>query len=143
MTFSDNEEISANRPISTYATDIASAQLQVSAATVTGSAASVTEGIFFINGFMCRNSAETITLDKYSNTPSYRIGFTVTETLVTPEADATLLDNAQGSSNFAAKGAHRLQFSLALKSIDFDATADSNFCVRSVFTTLISQLFSL
>ena len=112
MTFSNDEEISADRPISSYAADVASAQLQVSNATVTGSAASVTAGIFFINGFMCRNSAETITLDKYSNTPSYRIGFTVTETLVTPEADATLLDNAQGSSNFAAKGAHRLKITL-------------------------------
>ena len=36
---------------------------------------------------MLRNTAETITLDKYTNTPSYRIGFTVTEGLITPEED--------------------------------------------------------
>ena len=127
MTFSNDEEISADRPISSYAADVTSAQLQVSNATVTGSAASVTEGIFFINGFMCRNSAETITLDKYSNTPSYRIGFTVTETLVTPEADTTLLDNAQGSSNFAAKGAHRFKITLTLTKKALTATDDTNF----------------
>ena len=127
MTFSDDEEISADRPISTYAADIASAQLQVSAATVTGSAASVTEGIFFINGFMCRNSAETIILDKYTNTPSYRIGFTVTEGLITPEADTTLLDNAQGSSNYAAKGAHRLKITLTLAKKALTATDDTGF----------------
>ena len=127
MTFSDNEEISADRPISSYAADVASAQLLISGATVTGSAASVTSGIFFINGFMCRNSAETIVLDKYTNTPSYRIGFTVTETLVTPEADTTLLDNAQGSSNFAAKGAHRFKITLTLAKKALTATDDTNF----------------
>ena len=86
-----------------------------------------TAGIFFINGFMCRNSAETIILDKYTNTPSYRIGFTVTEGLTTPEADPTLLDNAQGSSNFAAKGAHRLKITLALSKKALTATDDTNF----------------
>ena len=127
MTFSDNEEITADRPISTYASGVAAAQLQVTAATITGSAASVTEGIFFINGFMCRNSAETIILDKYTNTPSYRIGFTVTEGLITPEADSTLLDNAQGSSNFAAKGAHRLKITLTLSKKALTSTDDTNF----------------
>ena len=127
MTFSNDEEISADRPISTYASGIASAQLQITTATVTGSAATVTAGIFFINGFMCRNSAETIILDKYTNTPSYRIGFTVTEGLTTPEADPTLLDNAQGSSNYAAKGAHRLKITLALSKKALTATDDTNF----------------
>ena len=69
------KNISANRPISSYAANVASATLQVTSATATGSAASVTAGIFFIRGFMLRNTAETITLDKYTNTPSYRIGF--------------------------------------------------------------------
>ena len=112
--FTDDEEISANKTISSYAAGVASAQLQATSASFTGSAASVTEGIFFVRGFMCRTTAQTITLDKYSSTPSYRIGFTITETLVTPEDDPSLLDNAQGSSNYAAKGAHRLKITLTL-----------------------------
>ena len=31
-----------------------------------------------------------------------RVGFTITEELITPETDASLTDNAQGSSNYAA-----------------------------------------
>ena len=55
-----------------------------------------------------RVEKQRIILDKYTNTPSYRVGLSVTETLVTPESDAQLLDNATGSSNENAKGAHRL-----------------------------------
>ena len=113
-TFTDDEEIKAIRAITGYAADIVSAQCLATSATATGSAASVTEGIFFIRGFMCRTAGSTITLDKYTNTPSYRIGFDITEGLVTPEEDTSLLDNATGSSNYAAKGAHRLKITLTL-----------------------------
>ena len=37
------------------------------------------------------------------------------------------LDNASGSSNFAAKGAHRLKIALALGKLDRGSTADSSF----------------
>ena len=40
-------------------------------------------------------NSENITADA-------RVGFTITETLVTPETDSSLTDNATGSSNFAA-----------------------------------------
>ena len=125
--FTNGEDISANRPISSYAANVVSATLQVTSATATGSAASVTAGIFFIRGFMLRNTAETITLDKYTNTPSYRIGFSVVEGLITPEEDANLLDNAQGSSNYAAKGAHRLKYTLTLTKKSLTATDDTDF----------------
>ena len=126
-TFSDNETLSADRPISSYVVDADSVQCLATSATATGSAASVTEGIFFINGFMCRTSGQTIVLDKYTNTPSYRIGFTVVETLVTPEEDSNLLDNAQGSSNYAAKGAHRFKITLTLSKKALTATDDTGF----------------
>ena len=127
VTFTDDEEISADRATTNYAADVSSIQLQATTATATGSAASVTEGIFFIRGFMCRTAASTIPLDKYTNTPSYRIGFTVTEGLITPEADSSLLDNATGSSNYAAKGAHRLKITLTLAKKTLIETDDSNF----------------
>ena len=126
-TFSNDEEIKADRPISSYSSGTASAQLQVTAATVTGSSASVTEGIFYVRGFMTRTTAQTVVLDKYTNTPSYRIGFNITETLVTPEDDSNLLDNAQGSSNYAAKGAHRFKMQLTLAKIGLETTTDENF----------------
>ena len=41
--------------------------------------------------------------------------------------DSTLLDNSTGSSNFAAKGAHRLKISVALSKLANTSTADDNF----------------
>ena len=125
--FTDDETLSANKAISSYASGVASAQFLATSATATGSAASVTAGIFFVRGFMCRTTAQTVVLDKYVNTPSYRIGFNVTETLVTPEDDPALLDNAQGTSNFAAKGAHRFKITLTLAKKTLTETDDSNF----------------
>ena len=114
MTFTDDELISANKIINGIAAGTATAQLQATLATFTGSSAAITEGIFFVRGFMCRTDTQTITLDKYTNTPSYRIGFTITESIITPEEDPLLLDNAAGSSNYAAKGAHRFKITVLL-----------------------------
>ena len=125
--FADDEEISANVAISSYLPNIASAQLAASDATATGSAANVTAGIFYVRGFMTRTTAQTITLDKYTNTPSYRIGFNITESLITPEEDPDLLDNAAGSSNYAAKGAHRFKMTLTLTKKTLTTSDDSNF----------------
>ena len=125
--FTDDETLSANKAISSYASGVASAQFLATSATATGSAASVTAGIFFVRGFMCRTTAQTVVLDKYTNTPSYRIGFNVIEALITPEDDPALLDNAQGTSNFAAKGAHRFKITLTLAKKTLTETDDSNF----------------
>jgi hypothetical protein len=46
-------------------------------------------------------------LEKYNNTPSYRVGLTISEDIIDSDEDSTLLDNATGSSNYAAPGADR------------------------------------
>lgn len=96
-------------------------------ATGLGSGANITQGIYFINGFFALVQQQSIILDPYNNLPSYRIGLQVVETLVTPEADTSLLDNAQGSSNFAAPGAHRYQITLNLIKLAPTSTLDNNF----------------
>ena len=80
------------------------------------------EGVYFVNGYFVRNSADLIVVDGYSDNPSVKVGFKVTETLVTPEEDPTLYDNAFGSSNYAAPGAHRLKISLGLVRYSFEET---------------------
>ena len=50
--------------------------------------------VYYINGFFVQVDASTLILDKYTNTPSYRIGFTLTESFVTPSDDSSLNDNA-------------------------------------------------
>ena len=47
--------------------------------------------------------------------------------MITPEADTTLLDNATGSSNINAKGAHRFKVSLTLAKLDLGSADDENF----------------
>jgi len=76
------------------------------------SAVNVQEGVYFINGYFVNNSEELIVVDKYYNKPSAKVGFTITESLVTSEEDPTLYDNARGFSNFAAPGAHRLKIKI-------------------------------
>ena len=107
--------------------DTNSATLLVSNATETGSSAAIEEGIFFIRGQFVKVNAQRIILDKYGFSPSYRVGLSITESLVTPETDTTLLDNATGTSNENAKGAHRLGFTLTLAKLPLGSTDDENF----------------
>ena len=92
-----------------------------------GSAASVAAGTYYINGYAVNVDKQTIVLDKYTNTPSYRIGLSVAESFVTPNNDASLVDNAQGSSNANAPGAHRFKIALTLSKLALTSIEDSNF----------------
>lgn len=75
-----------------------------------GYAFTTTEGVIFKDGFFVRVPAQTLVVDKYDNTPNnVSIGFKLDESIITPEADTNLLDNAAGSPNFSAPGAHRLK----------------------------------
>ena len=125
--FSDGENISADGTVGSFGTGIDSATLEATNATATGSSANIQEGVYFIRGHFVRVAEQRLILDKYTNTPSYRIGLTITESLETPEEDTTLLDNAQGSTNLNAKGAHRLKIDLTLAKLSLTSTEDSNF----------------
>ena len=92
-----------------------------------GSAASVAAGTYYINGYAVNVAEQTIVLDKYTNSPSYRIGLSITESFVTPNNDASLVDNAQGSSNANAPGAHRFKIALTLAKLALTSIEDSNF----------------
>ena len=91
------------------------------------SAVKVEEGIYFVNGYFVRNDEQLLVIDPYYNSPSAKVGFLVTEDIVTPEEDASLYDNAIGSSNFSAPGAHRLKIELSLKQYDLSTSTDKNF----------------
>lgn len=92
-----------------------------------GSAVQIQAGVYFVNGFFVANTNQTILLDNYHPRPSYRIGFDVAQQTITPEEDATLKDNAQGASNFAAPGAHRYKVVLTLTKKTLTETTDTSF----------------
>ena len=93
----------------------------------TGSAAYVGAGVYYINGFHVNVIEQTLLLDKYSNTPSYRVGLQVAESFVTPNDEPSLNDNAQGVSNTNAPGSHRFKIDLTLKKVSLASAEDNNF----------------
>ena len=143
-TFRQGEELEvniANSPILTVGTDGSSlpssvtsvnpdtleATLIDSPAMGYASAVKVETGIYFVNGFFVQCAESLLVVDKYYSQPSAKVGFEIEEELITPEKDITLYDNARGSSNFAAPGAHRLQINLNLKAVELDADTGDNF----------------
>ena len=102
-------------------------------ATGTGSVVSITEGVYYTSGFFVKVAAQSLILDKYTNTPSYRIGLTTTESIVDSATDTTLLDPAAGTYNANAPGATRfkIELTLAKKSTSstdpVEANATANF----------------
>ena len=121
--FTDGETLTATATISGTPTTISC----VVDTTATGSAAEIQQGVYYINGFQVQVLNQVLILDKYTNTPSYRVGLTVTESFVTPNDDVSLNDNAAGSSNLNAPGAHRFKIDLTLAKKTLTSTEDSNF----------------
>ena len=130
-TFSDGESLSANQDIVYGASVIAAnepfANTLAFGATATGSAMSIGEGVYFVRGTFAQVQSETLILDQYSNTPSYRIGFDIQENFISADEDPSLNDNASGFTNFAAPGADRLQIEVSLSKKALDDTNDQNF----------------
>ena len=117
VSFSNEENITADTTIThttSYASGVACATTHTTNASQIGSAVIVEDGIYFIRGQFVRNTKQTVVLSDNSITEVLELDFTITENLITPESDASLTDNATGTTNFAAKGAHRLQTTLTL-----------------------------
>lgn len=91
-----------------------------------GSIAEITRGIYYVDGYFVVVDPQTIILDKYSDVPSYRVGLQINTSIVTPEQDETLLDNAIGSYNYAAPGAHRYKIELTLAKVPLAQKVDND-----------------
>ena len=117
-TFRDGESLTSGA---------ATGETGVVSGTAIGSAVHIDAGTYYINGFFVNVDASTLVLEKYENIPSYRVGLTITETFITSTDDTSLLDNAQGSSNENATGAHRFKITLTLAKLALDSTADTSF----------------
>ena len=90
------------------------AQLLNSNSTAVASTANIGKGVYFVRGYFVPVSEQTLILDQYTNNPSYKVGLKVEERIITADEDATLYDNAIGSTNFSAPGADRFKINLTL-----------------------------
>jgi len=129
--FIDQELLSANENVVYGNTTINAgtnfASLISLNSTAIGSSVSIGEGIFFIRGFFVKVSEQTIILDYYTNTPSYRIGLKIEESIVDAKEDESLFDNAKGFTNYASPGSDRLRISLSLTKKPLTDNNDTDF----------------
>lgn len=96
-------------------------------ASATGSAFALSNGVYFLRGHFVDVFDQILILDQYNNKPTYRIGLSVTESIVSSDEDPTLTDNAQGFNNYTAPGADRFKISATLFKKGSDDYDDQNF----------------
>lgn len=103
-------------------------KVKATAATGFGCRVSVNEGVFFVAGNFVYTPGESIILAKYDDRPSARVVYRISEGIISSAEDATLTDNALGSPNAAAPGAHRYQIVLDLitQGIEFADRTENN-----------------
>ena len=88
--FTAGETISGTAVLNGVNTSISA----VVSSTHTGSKAEIA-ALYYINGFHIQVSNQVLVLDKYSNTPSYRVGLSITESFIKSTDDSSLLDNVK------------------------------------------------
>ena len=93
----------------------------------TGTAATFQAGVVFAKDHFIRVPQQTVIISKYNNLGSARVGFDVTETIVTEITDTSLLDPASGSYNYAAPGAARLKLEAPIRSYALTAALANTF----------------
>ena len=87
-----------------------------------GSLVSVDEGIYYIKKHFVVVSADTIILNKYNFNVSADVGLKITESIVNSGSDISLNDNALGTPNESAPGAHRYSIRTQLSKQDLNAS---------------------
>lgn len=94
-----------------------------------GTAVTVSDGIIYQKGHFVRVDQQTVVVDKFTTTPNNVVlGFYTSESVVNSSVDSTLLDNAQGYSNYTAPGAHRLKLTPTLQVLPAaNAAANTDF----------------
>ena len=95
--------------------------------TSTGSAVNLSRGVYFLRGTFVDVTDSVLILDPYNNSPSYRVGLSVLEEIITSDDDISLNDNARGFSNFSSPGADRFKISTKLSKKLLDDYDDKNF----------------
>ncbi len=97
-----------------------------------GISANVSGGIFYANRrFIVVPEQKNVIVDPNANNGNYVIGFEVDQKdIITEQDDPSLYENAQGTPNYAAPGAHRLTQTLILRGYDkttFETNRPANF----------------
>jgi hypothetical protein len=146
VTYLSGRQFSASDVIITSSTSV-SAEIAPSNFTGFATTASIAEGVFYIiNGYTFSDiqnedgtyskysignfvsvQPQTIVVQKYSNTPTKRVGLDISEYISDYISDSSLLDPAVGATNYQAPGADRYTIKLSLTTKEITDSNDSNF----------------
>lgn len=86
-------------------------------------AAAIQTGVYYLADHFVTVPSQVISVKKYADTTTNinaRIGIKYTESVVTSDTDSSLLDNAGGSPNYAAPGAHRYKIDVEFVQVGLD-----------------------
>ena len=146
QTFSSGESLTCNQVLSsgllgnsTISAGTPFANTIPADATATGSVFQIENGVYFIRGNFVNVARESLVLDQYTNTPSYRIGLFISEEIVNSNTDESLNDNSQGFNNYGAPGADRLKISTSLFKKSLDDFNDDNFILLATVINGVLQ----
>jgi hypothetical protein len=134
--FESNETIKTNE-LSPYFANV------LPAGVGTGQVVSVSEGIYYYDGYFIQTDPQTIAVNKYTNqNQNVRVGYEVTESIVTASSDTSLLDPAQDASNFQAPGADRFVIDLVLSTRDIESADDERFIqLQEIKESVVTENF--
>ena len=90
------------------------AQVSSTNATALGCGAQLSSGIYFIRGYFVEVKEQIISVNPFTTDVDARIGLKISETIINPDMDPDLNDNAAGYSNYTAPGADRLNIEIEL-----------------------------
>lgn len=87
----------------------------------------IDEGVVFAKDHFIAFPKQNIIIDRYNPNPTAKIGFYITEEIVTASQDSSLLDPALEASNYSAPGADRFKLNPILSVVPYDYQTDASF----------------
>lgn len=87
---------------------------------------STKEATYFVNGHFVFTPSQSIIVSKYTTNPTEKIGFTISEQIITAADDPSLYDNSNDTPNLTAPGADRYRIRLTLE-LESNVDSDTSF----------------
>lgn len=87
----------------------------------------IDEGVFFAKDHFIAFPRQSIIINRYNPNPTAKIGFYITEGIVTASQDSSLLDPALEASNYSAPGSDRFKLDPILTVVPYDSETDASF----------------
>lgn len=90
----------------------------------------INDGVYYLANHFVAVTTTSVVVKKYADTltdVNVRIGLQYTESIVTADDDASLYDNAAGSPNYSAPGAHRYKITPSFVQVGLDDSPQTFF----------------